>query len=156
MRLTLISVGRVAESFIQDGCAFYARRISYYAEFHPVVVREERVASQGKEEYILRKEGQRIREKVPRGAFSIVLDERGRLISSTALARSLEKWGRTGGREIVFLLGGPYGLDPELRESGDFCLSLSSMTLTHGMARLLLMEQIYRALTLLRGEPYHK
>lgn len=156
MRLTLVSVGRIAEPFIQEGCTFYAQRICRYAEFHPVVVREERVSSRGKEGYILRQEGRRIREKLGPGAFAVALDERGRLLSSPDFSRSLERWSQSGVKGIAFLLGGPYGLDPKLTEEADFCLSLSPMTLTHGLARLLLLEQIYRAFTLLKGEPYHK
>ena len=73
--------------------------------------------------------------------------------ASEAFALFLEKYGK---KEIVFILGGPYGLDNTVKKSADFCLSLSPMTLVHGMARMFLLEQIYRACTLLRGEPYHK
>ncbi len=134
----------------------YEERIRRYADLNLIVVPEERVLYRGKTDYILNREGQRIREKLRPEVFVVALDERGRSLSSEGFARSLEKWSDSGSREIAFLLGGPYGLEEALKEEADFRLSFSPMTLAHGMARMLLLEQIYRAFTLLRGEPYHK
>jgi 23S rRNA (pseudouridine1915-N3)-methyltransferase len=156
MRLILVSVGKVSEPFIREACAVYAERIRRYADLNLIVVPEEKIPSQGKREYIVRQEGRRIREKLSRDVFIVLADERGKFLSSEAFARTLEKWSNSGLKEVAFILGGPYGLDEALREKANFCLSLSSMTLPHGLARILLLEQIYRALTLLRGEPYHK
>lgn len=153
MRLTLISVGRITEPFIRDGCAVYAERIRRYADFRLVVVPEVRITGKGKKEYIIRMEGQRIQGKISPAVFTVALDERGKFLSSEGFARFLET---NSLKEIAFILGGPYGLDEKLKEEAEFRLSLSPMTLAHGMARLLLLEQIYRAFTLLRGEPYHK
>jgi 23S rRNA (pseudouridine1915-N3)-methyltransferase len=156
IRLTLIFVGRSADRYVREGCQIYEERIRRYADFNPVPVPEERVSSRGKVKYILQQEGRRIREKVPPGAFTVALDERGKQLSSEAFSRSLEKWGNSGSGEIAFLLGGPYGLEDSVKAGADYSLCLSPMTLAHGMARMLLCEQIYRAFTLLRGEPYHK
>ena len=134
----------------------YEERIRRYADLNLVVVPEERVLYKGRKDYILNQEGRRIREKVRPDVFGVALDEGGKPLSSEGFARSLEKWSDSGSREIAFLLGGPYGLEEALKEEADFRLSLSPMTLAHGMARLLLLEQIYRGFTLLRGEPYHK
>ncbi|MBM4333284.1 MAG: 23S rRNA (pseudouridine(1915)-N(3))-methyltransferase RlmH [Deltaproteobacteria bacterium] len=153
LRLTLISVGRITEPFIRDGCAVYAERIRRYADFRLVVVPEVRITGKGKKEYIIRMEGQRIQGKISPAVFTVALDERGKFLSSEGFARFLET---NSLKEIAFILGGPYGLDEKLKEEAEFRLSLSPMTLAHGMARLLLLEQIYRAFTLLRGEPYHK
>lgn len=156
MRLTLIAVGKVSEPFIQDACAVYAERILRYAAFHLVVIPKEKISAEGKIDFILRREGRRIREKLPAGAFTVALDERGKLLSSAAFARLLTRELNSGRKETAFILGGPYGLDESLKEQADFRLSLSPMTLAHGMARMFLLEQIYRAFTLIRGEPYHK
>jgi len=155
-RLTLIFVGRTSDPFIREGCEMYEGRIRRYADLTLVAVPEERVRYRGKKDYILHREGRRIREKIRPDAFVVAMDEGGKAFSSEAFARSLEKWSHAGSREIAFLLGGPYGLEEALKEGADFRLSLSPMTLAHGMARMLLGEQIYRAFTLLRGEPYHK
>ena len=146
----------MVEPFSREGCDFFAERIRRYAPFSLVVVPEERISSRGKREYILKQEGRRIGEKIRPGVFTTVVDERGKSLSSEAFAHLLETWSNSGLKDVFFILGGPYGLDDSLREKADFCLSLSSMTLTHGLARMLLLEQLYRAFTILRGEPYHK
>jgi 23S rRNA (pseudouridine1915-N3)-methyltransferase len=156
IRLTLIFVGRSTDRYVREGCQVYEERIRRYADLNPVPVPEERVPSKGKINYILQQEGRRIREKLPPGAFTVALDERGKQLSSEAFARSLEKWSSSGFGEIAFILGGPYGLEESIKAEADCSLSLSPMTLAHGMARMFLCEQIYRAFTLLRGEPYHK
>ena len=156
MKLTLVAVGKVAEPFIKEGCAVYAEKIHRYAALNLIVVPEEKIPSRGKKEYIVQHEGWRIQEKLRPEFFIVVVDERGKSLSSEAFARLLKTWSSSGLKEVAFILGGPYGLDGSLKERADFRLSLSSMTLTHGLARMLLLEQIYRALTLLRGEPYHK
>lgn len=156
MRLTLVSVGKLSEPFIQEGCEFFAERIRRYAALNLIVVPEEKIPSRGKREYIREQEGRRIRAKIRPEVFTVLVDERGNSLSSEAFARSLETWSSSGLKEVAFILGGPYGLDDSLKEKADFRLSLASMTLTHGLAKMLLLEQIYRAFTILRGEPYHK
>ncbi len=154
-RLALIFVGRTSDPFLRQGCELYRDRIRRYAEFDLIPVSEERVLYKGKRDYILLQEARRIRERLWPAAFVIALDEKGKSLSSADFARSLEKWSEAG-REMAFVMGGPYGLDEDLKREADFLLSLSTMTLAHGLARMVLLEQIYRAFTLLRGEPYHK
>jgi len=149
-------VGQLSEPFLRDGCRLFSERILRFTDLRVLVVPEEKIAGKGKEKYIRHQEGQRIRQKLAPAAFTVVVDERGTLLSSTTFATYLEKWSNAGLKEIAFVLGGPFGLEEALRKEGDFCLSLSTMTLTHGLARLLLLEQIYRAFTILRGDPYHK
>jgi 23S rRNA (pseudouridine1915-N3)-methyltransferase len=156
LRITLISVGRVAEPFIRDACALYGEKIARYAEFHRIVIREERISAAGKKDYILQQEGRRIQAKIQPGAWIVTLDERGTALTSPGFAQRLEQWSQIGRKELLFVIGGPYGLEKRLREKADFCLSLSNLTLAHGLAQVLLLEQIYRAFTILRGEPYHK
>jgi 23S rRNA (pseudouridine1915-N3)-methyltransferase len=156
LRLTLISVGKNAEPFVREGGEEYAARIRRYAELSLTVVPEERLAAAGKIEFILRQEGRRIREKIPPAALRVVLDERGRSFTSTGFSGLFAKWMGSGIREVVFIVGGAYGLEETLKREADIRFSLSSLTLTHGMARLFLLEQIYRAFTLIRKEPYHK
>jgi 23S rRNA (pseudouridine1915-N3)-methyltransferase len=153
LHLTLIAVGRIKEPFIRDGCAVYVERILRYADLQLIVVPEERIPGKGKREYIIHQEGLRIREKISSAGFMVVLDERGKFLSSETFALFLEK---NSSKKISFILGGPYGLDDSLKKEADFRLALSPMTMVHSMARMFLLEQIYRAFTLLRGEPYHK
>jgi 23S rRNA (pseudouridine1915-N3)-methyltransferase len=156
LRLTLISVGKNAEPFVREACADYAARIRRYVDLALTVVPEERIAAPGKTEFILRQEGRRIREKIPSSALRVILDERGKSFTSEGFSQLFERWMTTGVRGVVFILGGAYGLDEALKNEADFRFSLSPLTLTHGMARMILLEQIYRAFTLIRKEPYHK
>lgn len=156
MRLTLIAVGHISEPFIRQGCQIYEQRIIHYANFRSLIIPEEKIKEVKKKELILSKEGQRIREKLPKGAFKVALDEKGKLFTSEGLAAFLGKLAQEPPKEIVFILGGPLGLEEGLKKESDLLLSLSPLTLTHGLARMLLLEQIYRAFTILRGEPYHK
>lgn len=156
MRLTLIAVGQISEPFIRQGCQIYEQRIGHYAKFRSLIISEEKIKDEKNKEIILRKEGQRIRAKLPKEAFKVMLDEKGKLFTSEDLASFLAKFSQAQAKEIVFILGGPLGLAEELKKEGDLLLALSPLTLTHGLARVLLLEQIYRAFTILRGEPYHK
>ena len=103
--LTLIFVGRAADAYIREGCQVYEERIRHYADLSMVWVPEERVPSKGRIAYIIQADGRRIRDRLPPGAFTVALDEKGKLLSSEDFARSLEKWGSSGSREIVFILG---------------------------------------------------
>ncbi|HSR13173.1 MAG TPA: 23S rRNA (pseudouridine(1915)-N(3))-methyltransferase RlmH [Thermodesulfobacteriota bacterium] len=155
-RLALIFVGRASDNYVREGCRLYEDRIRVYADLETRTVPEERIPYKGKRDFILDREGQRIREKITDGAFSVALDEKGKLLNSESFARSLEVWGAAGSREIDFLVGGPYGMEERLKSEAGFRLSLSQFTLPHGLARIVVLEQIYRAFTLLRGVPYHK
>jgi len=100
-------------------------------------------------------EAQRLRAALPDGALVVALDETGRDWTSAQLAAALGQW-RDGAREPAFVIGGPDGLDPQLRSQASVCLRLSSMTLPHALARVLLAEQIYRAWSILADHPYHR
>lgn len=156
MRLTLITVGHITEPFIRQGCQIYEQRICRYVNFRAFTIAEEKITEGKQKAYILQKEAKRIREKIAPGAFKIILDEKGKLFTSEELASFLEKFYQEPKKEIVFIVGGPLGLEESLKKEGDLLLSLSPLTFTHGLARMLLLEQIYRAFTILRGEPYHK
>jgi 23S rRNA (pseudouridine1915-N3)-methyltransferase len=156
LRLTLVSVGKLSEPFLQEGCEFFVERVRRYAALDLIVVPEEKISSRGKKKYILQQEGERIRGKIRSEVFTVAVDERGKVLSSEAFAHTLDTWSSSGLKEVVFIVGGPYGLDDSLKQKADFRLSLSSMTLTHGLAKMLLLEQIYRAFTIRKGEPYHK
>jgi 23S rRNA (pseudouridine1915-N3)-methyltransferase len=156
VHLTLVAVGKASEPFVQEGCSAYGEKIRRYTDLAVILVREEKIPAQGKREYILRAEGRRIREKLPAEGLRVALDEKGRLWNSPSFALFLKKEMESGRKHLTFIVGGPYGIEEALRKEASLCLALSPMTLTHGMARMILLEQIYRAFTLMRGEPYHK
>ena len=103
----------------------------------------------------LKKEAEKIRSHIRSSSITVVLTERGKVFSSVDLSKWLESQMIEGRQEIDFILGGDQGLDLQLLSDADLCLSLSRMTFTHQMTRLILLEQLYRAFTIIRGEPYH-
>lgn len=151
MKLKLVCVGRLGEAWLRDGVADYCARIVRYLPFETVELKEE----QGDPRRRLEEEGRRILARIAPTAFTLILDERGRQLSSEGLAELLERHMVDGTQEVALVIGGAYGLSDAVRQRGDMVLSLSALTLPHQLARLLLNEQLYRALTIIRHEPYH-
>jgi 23S rRNA (pseudouridine1915-N3)-methyltransferase len=155
MKIRLICVGRLSQRFLREGAADYAARIERYLPFSTIELKEEKIGGKVSPDVIRDREGQRILDRVPPQAHVIVLDERGSPWSSEELAGALEQHMVQGTAELVFIIGGAYGVSDAVRRRGDRLLSLSAMTFTHQMARLFLVEQLYRGFTILRNEPYH-
>ena len=155
MKLRLICVGKLAEAWQRDAAADYAGRLQHYFPLEIIELKEEKGGRRGDIANLVKREGERILEKVPQSSCLIVLDERGRHLDSEQLAKRLGDEMLHGGRDWSLVIGGPYGLDPEIRRQAELILSLSKMTFTHQMARLFLLEQLYRSGTILRNEPYH-
>ncbi len=155
MKLRLVCVGKLAEAWQRQAAEDYAGRLQRYFPLEIIELKEEKGGRKGDIPGLLKREGERILEKVPQRSFLIALDERGRSFSSEQLAERLGDEMLHGGRDWCLVIGGPYGLDQELRRRAELLLSLSNMTFTHQMARLFLLEQLYRSSTILRNEPYH-
>lgn len=129
----------------------YSSRIKRYLPLELVEVREAR--STGKTQEVARAEGGRIRSRLGPG-FVVALDERGRGFTTGGFAGLMERLMNEGRKRVSFVVGGPWGLDPELRAEADLVMRLSELTLPHELARVVLAEQVYRAMTVIRGEPY--
>lgn len=155
MKLRLLCVGRITEDWLRAGIEEYAGRLRRYLPLTVVELKEEKGGRQADPAWIRSREGERLLEKLPPRGAVIVLDERGERLSSEALADRIERHMVGGTAELTFVIGGAYGLSEAVKARGDLLLSLSPMTLTHRMARLLLLEQLYRGLTIVRREPYH-
>lgn len=156
MKLRLVCVGKLSAPFLQEGADEYTGRIKRYLPLETVELREEKGGGKKADPRYLREcEGKRILEKIPDGAFAVVLDEKGKGLDSEGVAALLERHMVQGTPEMALVIGGAYGLSPGVRERADLVLSLSPLTFTHQMARLIVLEQIYRGLTILRNEPYH-
>jgi len=155
VKLHLFCIGRLSEAYLKEGCQEFAARLNRYL---PLVIDEQKEYKTGSKPdlpRILENEGQRLLERIPAGAFVIVLDERGRTFKTHQLADRLNRHMIEGCSGWVILIGGPHGLSDTVRERADLLLSLTPLTLTHQMARLLLLEQLYRCCTIIRNEPYH-
>lgn len=152
MEITFLAVGKLRPAY-RAACDEYRRRLRRYVEVREAEVREAgRAGSVGAER---REEARRLGAELPDRAQRIMLAREGAAWSSAQLAGQLERW-RLAARPVVFVLGGSQGLDPELLRSADAQWSLGPLTLPHELARVVVYEQIYRAFTILRGEPYHK
>jgi len=155
MQLQLLAVGAKQPAWVDEAYREYAGRL--VGEF-PLTLREIKAEPRtlGKTvEAMMQAEAQRIRQAMQPGALLVVLDERGRSLSSTGLADQLQRWKQAYG-SVCFVIGGPDGLDPNLQAEAGFSLRLSDFTLAHGLARVLLAEQLYRAWSITAGHPYHR
>ncbi|MFO1363004.1 MAG: 23S rRNA (pseudouridine(1915)-N(3))-methyltransferase RlmH [Burkholderiales bacterium] len=155
MKLVVAAVGERMPGWVDEAFADYARRFPRKARIELAEVRPEKRAATRTPAQAMVAEGQRLAAALPAGALRVALDERGRDLTTAGLARLLALW-LGGGRDVGFLIGGPDGLDPALRARADLVLRLSSLTLPHALVRVLLAEQLYRALALLDNHPYHR
>ena len=159
MQLRVVAVGKIKETFLQEGIAEYTKRLQPYANLRITELAEEKrpkAVSPANEAAALQKEGERILDAIPGGSLVVALEINGQGWTSMDLADAFRVWELAGRNPVVFVIGGDLGLSPDVLARSDLRLSLSRMTFTHPMARLVLLEQVYRAFRILRGEPYHK
>ena len=154
MKITLLTVGRTDVKWVREGLDLYVSRLKHYIPFELIEIPELKNASALREEQIKEKEGQLILEKLKPSAEVILMDEHGKEFRSVEFASFLEKK-MTAGRDLVFIIGGAYGFSEAVYARADSRISLSRMTFSHQMVRTIFAEQLYRAFTILRGEPYH-
>ena len=155
MKLVVVAVGLKMPRWVDEAFAEYAKRMPRTAKLELAAVRPEPRVEGRTVEQMLGLEAVRIAQAVPDRARTVALDERGREFTSAALARWLARRLQEG-TDIAFLIGGPDGLAPRLKDKAETLMRLSAMTLPHGLARVLLAEQIYRAMSILRNHPYHR
>jgi len=156
MKIILVLTGSLKKSYLRDGFEEYVRRLGRYNPVEVLEIKDSSFRKNSSHEQGLRKEAERINKRLAgSGALRVALTERkeGRTFTSKAFAGFIDK-SLSEGQNLAFIIGGPYGLDRDLIKNTHMALSLSPMTLPHEMAALALAEQLYRAFTILRGEPY--
>jgi 23S rRNA (pseudouridine1915-N3)-methyltransferase len=153
MRFLVVAVGHRMPAWVDAGFAEYAGRMPREARVGLVAIRA--ALGGGPVKRALETEGRRILAALPAGCVRVALDERGTLFDTMALARRVTRW-REAGRDVAFILGGADGLAEDVRRSADLVWSLSPLTLPHGLARVVLAEQLYRAASILHNHPYHR
>lgn len=155
MKVVLLSVGKTDDDFYTQAIDIFKKRLSYYipfeTEFIPDLKSTKKLSE--KEQKIL--EGENILNRIQQGDYIVLLDDKGKQYSSIEFARFMEKKSHSVPKRLVFVVGGPYGFSDEVYQHANEKLSLSKMTFTHQMVRLVFVEQLYRAMTILKGEPYH-
>lgn len=159
MKITVISVGKLKEKYLQMGIEEYAKRLSRYVKLEMIEVADEKAPedmSEAQEDIVRRKEGERILSNIKEGEYVVTLAINGKQLSSEGLADFLQKNMTNGISQIVFVIGGSIGLSKEVLDRADYKLSFSNMTFPHQLMRMILLEQIYRGFRIINNEPYHK
>ena len=155
MKITLITTGKTTFDYIREGMAIYEKRLGRYLSFSRIEIPALQGTSSLSQEEVRNREGQLILKKLKPEDRVIILDEKGSRYTSTAWAARLSHLMDIGTRSLVFIIGGAYGFSAKVRERADEALSLSDMTFSHQIIRLFFEEQLYRAMTIIKGEPYH-
>ena len=159
MKITVITVGKIKEKYLEDAIAEYSKRLSRYCKLEIIQVADEKTpdrASEVVETQFKDKEGERILSHIKDTAYVVALAIEGKMISSEELAELIDGLGVRGESHIQFVIGGSLGLSKKVLERADYKLSFSRMTFPHQLMRVILLEQIYRSYRIVNGEPYHK
>lgn len=155
MKITLLTVGKTDKDWVKQGLDIYTSRLKHYISFTISEIPELKNVSALTKEQIKAKEGELILKSIRPADDVILLDEHGKEFTSTGFASFLQKKMALEGRDIVFIIGGAYGFSEEVYKRSNSKISLSQMTFSHQMVRAIFAEQIYRAFTIMKGEPYH-
>ncbi|PTF83036.1 23S rRNA (pseudouridine(1915)-N(3))-methyltransferase RlmH [Staphylococcus chromogenes] len=159
MKITIIAVGKLKEKYWKQAIAEYEKRLSAYTKIDIIEVPDEKAPetmSDKEIEQVKEKEGQRILVKVKPQSTVITLEIQGKMLSSEGLAKELDQRMTQGASDFTFIIGGSNGLHQDVMKRSNFALSFSKMTFPHQMMRVVLLEQVYRAFKINRGEAYHK
>lgn len=156
MNIKIIALGKIKEKFLKDGIDEFLKRLSPYAsvevvELSPIEIKDENLTSK-----VLEQEGEKILSHIKPQSYVITLEINGKMLSSEGLAEKINELTNEGISELVFVIGSSCGLSPIVSNRANFKLSMSKMTFLHQFARLLIIEQIYRAFKIIKGETYHK
>lgn len=159
MNITIVSVGKIKEKYLNLGINEFTKRLSKYCKLKLIEVSDEKAPenlSETEMDNIRRKEGEKILSKINDNSFIITLCIDGKQLSSEELSKKIDNLALTGDSNITFIIGGSIGLSNEVINKSNFKLSFSKMTFPHQLMKLILLEQVYRAFRISRGEPYHK
>lgn len=154
MRITLLNIGKTKYAWIENGLKEYKNRLKHYIKFESIDIPESRKKT--KDVKLLKDiEGKQCLSKIDQGDYLILLDERGKEFTSVMFANHLNRLLTRTNTSIYFVTGGAYGFSEEVYNRGNELIALSKFTFSHQMVRLIFIEQLYRAMTIIRGEPYH-
>ncbi|MET3683855.1 23S rRNA (pseudouridine1915-N3)-methyltransferase [Alkalibacillus flavidus] len=159
MNITIISVGKLKEKYLIQGIDEYLKRLSKYAKVKIEEVPDEQAPdqlSEAEENQVKQKEGEKIFTKLSTDQYVITLEIEGKQLTSEQFAQKLDDLATYGKSKVAFVIGGSLGLSDDIKQRSDLAISFSKMTYPHQLMRLILVEQVYRAFRIMRGEPYHK
>jgi len=159
MNIRIISVGKIKEKYLEAAINEYSKRLSAYCRLEIIEVKDEKIPEKSSEAQLnkaLELEGKRILPYIREDDILITLEIRGKQMDSVSFAKKIENYGIQGKSQFTFVIGGSIGLSPDITSRSNWQLSFSEMTFPHQLFRVLLLEQIYRAFKIIRGETYHK
>ncbi len=154
MKIEIWSIGKTKEGYLQSGETLYLKRIKNYHTAELVLFKEPKTGKSNASQ-VKKLESEVFLKSLQPDDYVILLDEHGKQFDSVGFARQIQKWFNQSPRRLIFIIGGAWGFDSSLKMRSNFEMSLSKMTFTHQMVRLIFLEQLYRAFTILNNEPYH-
>lgn len=155
MKTVFVVTGKTSEKYLMQGMSQFQKRLNHYTRFDYLELPDIKGGGKFTPEKLKDAEGEQLLQLVQPGDFLVLLDERGATYTSRTFAAQMQKWMNAGPKRIVFAVGGAYGFSPAVYAAAQQQLSLSSMTTSHQLIRLVFLEQLYRAHTILNNEPYH-
>lgn len=155
MKVTLLQIDKTTENFLNEGIAIYLKRLKNYTVMDVCTINVPKAVRMRTELEQKTEEAKLIQKHLKENDYLILLDEGGKMLNSVEFSRFLEKKAMENVKNVVFLIGGPYGFDASIIKRANYQFSLSTMTFTHQMVRLIFLEQLYRAFTIIKGEKYH-
>lgn len=159
MNIIVICVGKLKEKYLKQAIEEYSKRLSRYCRLNIIELPDEKTpdnASEKEELQIKEKEGQSILKHIKDNSYVVTLDLKGKMLSSEELSDFIKSSGINGNSNLVFIIGGSLGLSKDVLNRADYSICFSKMTFPHQLARVILLEQIYRSFRIMKGEPYHK
>ena len=155
MKIRFVVVGKTVEKYLIDACAEYEKRLRKYIQFEYVTIRDLKNIGALSFDQVKEQEAKLLEPYMTPSSYRIILDEHGHEFSSVEFSEYIGRKMATLGKDITFVTGGPYGFHQRIADMDDYKISLSRMTFSHQMVRLIFLEQLYRAFSIMRGEPYH-
>jgi 23S rRNA (pseudouridine1915-N3)-methyltransferase len=155
VKTTFSYIGKTADKYLEEGCSIYERRLKHYLSYETVLIPDIKNGGKLDPEQLKIKEGEQILQRLKNEDCLILLDERGKVYTSEQFAANMDQWFQAPYKRLVFQVGGAFGFSEAVYQRANYKLSLSAMTFSHQMIRLFFLEQLYRAMTILRNEPYH-
>jgi 23S rRNA (pseudouridine1915-N3)-methyltransferase len=155
MNVTLLMIGKTSEKYVADGYRNFMKRLSHYLNITEVIIPDLKDRKNLIPEQVKEKEATLLLARIPPAAFMVLLDEKAKEFTSLEFASFIQKSMNSGVKEVVFVIGGAYGVAASVKARADSLIALSRMTFTHQFIRLIITEQLYRACTILKNEPYH-
>lgn len=155
MDLCILSIGKISAPWIQQGLCNFESRIERYIKFSTIIIPDIKNCRSFTKENLKEEEGKAILQHLSPSDCIVIMDEKGKEFTSLEFSDWVQKQMNSGRKRLVIIIGGPYGFSQSVYDRAHFKIALSKMTFTHEMAKLIITEQLYRAFTILKGEPYH-